>query len=107
MTGLDRLHRPVVSPGPQRLPELAVPLVRAASETWATGTDPSKKQWSQVCRELREICTAPTLAAAEARFGEFAETWRAKYPAMIETWRRSWGEFVPFLEFPIELRRLV
>ena len=56
---------------------------------------------------MREICTAPTLAAAEARFGEFAETWRAKYPAMIETWRRSWGEFVPFLEFPIELRRLV
>ena len=67
----------------------------------------SKKHWGQVCRELREIYTAPTLAAAEARFAEFAETWQAKYPAMIATWESAWGEFVPFLDFPIELRRLV
>jgi putative transposase len=67
----------------------------------------SKKNWSQVTREMREIYTAPTLEAAEARFGEFAETWRDRYPAMVATWERSWGEFVPFLEFPVELRTLV
>ena len=33
----------------------------------------SKKHWGQVCRELREIYTAPTVEAAEARFAEFAE----------------------------------
>lgn len=26
---------------------------------------------------------------------------------MIDTWQRSWDEFIPFLEFPIELRTIV
>jgi transposase-like protein len=26
---------------------------------------------------------------------------------MIDTWRRSWDEFTPFLAFPIELRTIV
>ena len=67
----------------------------------------SKKHWGQVCREMREIYTAPTVDAAEARFAEFAEQWRERYPAMIATWERAWDEFVPFLEFPLELRTLV
>jgi transposase-like protein len=45
----------------------------------------SKKHWGQVCRELREIYTAPTLDAAQARFDEFAETWRDRYPARIRS----------------------
>jgi len=67
----------------------------------------SKKHWGQVCREMREIYTAPTVDAAEARFAEFAEQWAERYPAMIDTWRRAWAEFVPFLAFPVELRRIV
>ena len=67
----------------------------------------SKKHWGQVCREMREIYTAPSLQAAEVRFGEFADMWRDKYPAMIATWQTAWGEFVPFLEFPVELRQIV
>jgi transposase-like protein len=67
----------------------------------------SKKHWGQVCREMREIYTAPTAEAAEGRFAEFAEQWRDRYPAMIDTWERAWPEFVPFLEFPIELRTIV
>ena len=47
------------------------------------------------------------LEAAEARFGEFANTWAERYPAMIDTWRRAWPEFVPFLAFPVELRTIV
>jgi putative transposase len=67
----------------------------------------SKKDWGPVCRGLREIYTAPTGEAAEARFAEFTEQWREQYPAMIAVWERAWHEFVPFLEFPLELRRLV
>jgi len=67
----------------------------------------SKKDWGQVCRELREIYTAPTLEAAEARFAEFTEQWRDRYPAMIATWKAAWADFVPFLEFPVELRTIV
>jgi putative transposase len=67
----------------------------------------SKKYWGPVCRELREIYTAPTLDAATVRFTEFADRWRERYPAMIATWERAWDEFVPFLAFPVELRQIV
>jgi putative transposase len=67
----------------------------------------SKKDWGPVCRGLREIYTAPTLEAAEARFAEFAEQWGERYPAMIAAWESRWAEFVPFLAFPIELRTIV
>jgi putative transposase len=67
----------------------------------------SKKYWGKVCRDLREIYTAPTLVAAEERFVEFCDTWKEKCPAMVKTWETAWEDFVPFLDFPIELRRLV
>jgi hypothetical protein len=67
----------------------------------------SKKHWSRICAELREIYTAPSVDAARARFDEFTEAWRDRYPAMISTWEQAWSDFVPFLDFPIELRTLV
>jgi transposase-like protein len=67
----------------------------------------SKKYWAQITRELKEIYTAATIEAAEARFAEFSEQWMPLYPAMIQSWENSWQEFVPFLEFPVELRRIV
>jgi putative transposase len=67
----------------------------------------SKAHWGQITREMRAIYTAPTVEAAEVRFAEFAETWRETYPAMIRSWETSWAEFVPFLEFPAELRKIV
>ena len=67
----------------------------------------SKKDWGKVCAHMKTMDTAPTLAAAEAAFAEFTETWETRYPAMIDTWRRAWNEFIPFLDFPVELRRIV
>jgi putative transposase len=67
----------------------------------------SKKYWSTITREMREIYTAPSLPAAEMLFAEFADRWRTQYPAMIGSWETSWNEFIPFLEFPPELRRIV
>ncbi len=67
----------------------------------------SKKYWSAITREMREIYTAPSLPAAEALFAEFADRWRDTYPAMIGSWESSWNEFIPFLEFPPELRKVV
>lgn len=67
----------------------------------------SKKHWGAVTREMRAIYTAPTVEAAEARFADFADQWRSAYPAMIDSWERRWGEFVPFLEFPVELRHII
>ena len=67
----------------------------------------SKKHWSAITTSLKTIYHAPTVAAAETRFAEFAETWRPVYPAMVATWERAWPEFTPFLEFPVEIRTLI
>ena len=67
----------------------------------------SKKHWPQITKQLRDIYTSPTTEAAESRFADFADEWRQKYPAMIASWERTWPEFVPFLEYPAELRSIV
>ena len=67
----------------------------------------SKKHWSRITAQMREIYTAPTVEAAQTRFAEFAGEWRGLYPAMIQGWQSVWQEFVPFLEFPVELRKVV
>jgi transposase-like protein len=67
----------------------------------------SKKHWATITRQMRTIYTAPTVDAALAHFDTFADAWRATYPAMINSWETAWGEFVPFLEFPVELGKIV
>lgn len=56
---------------------------------------------------LKGVYTAATVTAAEIRFAEFAATWRGKYPAMVAMGERSWPEFVPFLDFPLPVRKLI
>jgi putative transposase len=67
----------------------------------------SKKDWQPITKAMREIYTASTVDVAVERFEQFSTDWRQKYPALIQSWERSWGEFVPFLEFPVELRKIV
>ncbi len=67
----------------------------------------SKKHWQTIVKEMRQIYEAPTVEAAESAFAEFSEHWADTYPAMIRSWENSWAEFVPFLEFPAELRKVV
>lgn len=67
----------------------------------------SKKHWAEITRQMRAIYEAPTVEAAQASFDEFAEQWRSVYPAMIRSWENAWDEFVPFFDFPPELRRVV
>jgi len=67
----------------------------------------SRKHWQRIVKQMRAIYTAPTVEAAEVHFADFAEEWDDTYPAMIDSWRRAWPEFIPFLEFPQELRAVV
>ena len=61
----------------------------------------------KISGQLKTIYTASTVAAAEQRFTDFAQAWKGKYPAMIGMWERSWPEFTPFLQFPVEIRKLI
>jgi transposase-like protein len=67
----------------------------------------SRKYWDQMARDLRPIYTAPTEAAAKDRFHEFADKWGPQYPAIIRLWTNAWSEFVPFLDYDVEIRRVI
>src|SRR3954470_20325351 len=61
----------------------------------------------QIATSMRTIYTAPTVEAAEIAFKDLEATWGGQYPGVIDVWRRAWNEFVPFLDYPPELRRIV
>jgi len=67
----------------------------------------SRKYWDLMSEGLRPIYTAPTEAAAKERFVEFTAKWGTQYPAIIKLWENAWTEFVPFLDYDIEIRRII
>jgi putative transposase len=67
----------------------------------------SRKYWDQIAKDIRPVYTAPTEAAAKERFVEFTTKWGAQYPAIIRLWENAWSEFVPFLDYDVEIRRVI
>ena len=67
----------------------------------------SRQHWDQIAKALRPVYAAPTEAAAQERFLEFAETWGDKYPAIVRLSENAWPEFVPFLTFSPEIRTVI
>jgi putative transposase len=66
-----------------------------------------RQDWEKLAKALKPVYTAPTEDAATERFLEFSETWGKKYPAIVRLWENAWAEFVPFLQFDVEIRRIV
>ena len=57
---------------------------------------------------LRPIYTAATVDAAARELDIFeGSTWGKKYPATVRVWRDAWERFIPFLEFPPEVRKII
>jgi putative transposase len=67
----------------------------------------SRRDWDAIAKALRPVYTAPSEAAALDAFAEFSGTWEARYPAIVKLWESAWAEFVPFLRFDTEIRRLI
>ncbi|MBD3624009.1 MAG: IS256 family transposase [Rhodobacteraceae bacterium] len=67
----------------------------------------SRKYTDALKRDLKEIYTAPNADAAATALDELDEKWSKKYPAMVRLWRNAWTEFVPFLDYDIEIRRMI
>jgi putative transposase len=61
-----------------------------------------------VAAALRPIYTAPTAQAAAQELDVFeGSIWGKKYPATVRVWRAAWERFIPFLEFPPEVRKII
>jgi putative transposase len=68
----------------------------------------SYKDRREVAAGLKTIYTAPTVEAAEAALNEFeASDVGQRYPATIASWTTAWERFIPFLEFPPAVRRII
>jgi transposase-like protein len=67
----------------------------------------SRKYWDAMAKDLRPVYTAANEAAALARFQEFDDQWGQRYPAITRMWRSAWTEFVPFLDYDVEVRRVI
>ena len=61
----------------------------------------------KVTAAMREIYTAPNLEGAELALKDFDATFGEQYPGAVDTWRLAWEEFIPFLDYPVELRKIV
>jgi putative transposase len=67
----------------------------------------SRKYWDQIAHDLRPVYTAASEAEALARFEEFEAKWGTRYPAISRLWRNAWSEFVPFLDYDVEIRKVI
>jgi transposase-like protein len=67
----------------------------------------SRKYWDSIARDLKPIYQAPDAAAAAAALDALDKKWGKAYPAMIRLWRTAWEEFIPFLDYDVEIRRVI
>jgi putative transposase len=67
----------------------------------------SRKYWDQLRHDVKPIYTAVNATAARAAFDELAEKRGARYPAIVRLWDNAWTEFIPFLDYDIEIRRVL
>ena len=67
----------------------------------------SDKDRKKVAAGMRAIYTAPTLESAQIALDDFDKQFGTRYSGAVEVWRHAWDEFIPFLDYPPELRKIV
>lgn len=61
----------------------------------------------KIVKALKPIYTAVNEEAAKTALEQLRGDWGVKYPGMISCWERVWDEFIPFLKYPNEIRKVV
>jgi putative transposase len=67
----------------------------------------SRRDWDAMAKDLRPVYTAVNEADAQVRLDEFHDKWGDRYPAIRTLWSNAWSEFVPFLDYSPEIRRVI
>jgi putative transposase len=67
----------------------------------------SKRDWDALRRDVKPIYTAVSAQAARAALDQLAETWGTRYPAIIRLWDNAWEQFIPFLDYDVEIRKVL
>ena len=67
----------------------------------------SKRDWDGLKRDLKPIYTAVNATAARAALDDLAEKWGTRYSAIIRLWENAWEQFIPFLDYDVEIRTVL
>lgn len=100
--GLTGLDRAIEAAFPKAVHQTCiVHLIRAAMRfvSWADR--------KALAAALKPLYTAENEAAAADALVALEKAWGAKYPAAIRTWKTRWELFVPFLAYPVPVRRIL
>lgn len=60
-----------------------------------------------LAKAIKPIYTAVNAAAAAEALDAFDTEWGYRYPAAIRLWRNAWEEFIPFLDYDTEIRKVI
>ena len=60
-----------------------------------------------VAADLKKIYGSSTVELAEQALEDFELTWGEKYPAIVRSWRSNWEKIIPFMDYPIEIRKII
>ena len=65
------------------------------------------KNRREVAKDLKNIYGAPNEQAAAQAFLGFEVKWGRAYPYICTSWKNNWDNLVPFLQYPMEVRKLI
>jgi putative transposase len=67
----------------------------------------SKRDWDALKRDIKPVYTAVNAAAARDAMDQVTETWGSRYGAIIRLWENAWEQFIPFLDYDVEIRTVL
>lgn len=67
----------------------------------------SYKDTKKLLATLKPVYTAPSEDAALSALDDFEKIWGSRYPLVVQSWRRNWGEIATFFKYPPEIRKLI
>ena len=65
------------------------------------------KDRKTVAADLKAIYLSPDEESAALALDAFSQKWDGKYPMIARSWRTRWPEVIPFLKFPMMIRKVV
>jgi len=57
--------------------------------------------------DMKSIYNAPNKELSSVELDKFEQKWGSKYPYAIRSWRANWDDLTRFLEFPLEIRKII
>src|SRR5690625_624185 len=67
----------------------------------------ASKDQKAFTKDLKRVYKADTLDMAELALDELADTWRSKYPIVIDSWRNNWEKLTTYFQYSAPIRKLI